>query len=187
MCIRCCSFSIGADEIAVENFIKRYHFGQNDKELVQSAAVFLAGIVQVDAAIGYEDNGVTCAVTLGKHYDELAGIAEDSGNLLLSYCIECLGMEFLASAYEKISETVFTATRKWLGDYRFLDVVDIEKDQSLFPICEAGGIQFEKGMLHPLKSVVFTAGYKEEKSGAGHDCGNCENAGCDYRQAAIIE
>lgn len=182
MCMKCCSFSIGADEIVVENFIKRYHFEEKDKDLIRSAGIFLAGIVKVESAVVYQETGVVCAITLGRHYDELESITEASGNLLLTYCMECLGMEFLNRAYEKVNGTVFEEKGKWLGGYRFFDSMDVEQEGWLQSICEACGISFQNGMMRPLKSVIFTAEYKEDKNGSGHDCSSCENLSCDFRK-----
>lgn len=181
------TFSIGSDEIIIKNFIKRYHFDDNNMELIQSTGVFLAAMITINAAICYEQERVVCAVTLGKRFDELEGLAEESGNLLLCYCMECFGMEFLSRAYNKMNEIVFVETGKWMGSYHFLDWEREENPgvpQAVAEVLKGGNIAWQKGMLCPLKSVIFTAGYKADKEESGcHDCGQCRNFTCSFRKS----
>lgn len=196
------TFSIGSDEIVIKNFIKRYHFDETNMELIRSTGIFLAGVITINAAICYEQERVVCGVTLGKHYDELESLVEESGNLLLCYCMECFGMEFLSRAYKKMNEVVFEEKGKWMGNYHFLDWESEEdsgkqKNDNTFPhflenggvpetvakVLKASNISWQKGMLYPLKSVIFTAEYKTDKAESGcHDCSQCGNTTCSFRE-----
>ena len=195
MDIRTYKFSISADDNLVKNFIKRYHFDEKDTSLVEAVAVFAGEIIRVTSAICYEEQRVICAATLGEQYDILISMAEEAGNLLLSYCLECFGMELLSKAYERLNEKVYAETGKWLGVYRFLDMNSLEvseqesraaegEDGGAFQaVMDAGGISWRKGMLHPMKSVLFTAEYKLDKDESGcHSCEQCDSLTCSFRQ-----
>lgn len=180
------SFSVGYEDISIENFLKRYHFDDNDIELIKSTGNFLAGIVTITAAIFYQQEKLFCAVTLGKHFDELENLVVESGNLMLSYCIECLGMELLSKAYVKMNEAVFQETGKWMGEYHFLDSDNLEITKKLADGLEENGIFLKKGMIHPLKSVIFTAEYKKNKAESGcHSCEKCDNLNCSFREVSV--
>ena len=44
-------------------------------------------------------------------------------------------------------------------------------------------VNWEKGMLRPLKSVIFTAEYRDKREESGcHDCDKCDNLTCTFRQ-----
>ena len=195
MDIRTYKFSISADDNLVKNFIKRYHFDEKDTSLVGAVAVFAGEIIRVTSAICYEEQWVICAATLGEQYDILISMAEEAGNLLLSYCLECFGMELLSKSYERINEMVYADTGKWMGVYRFLDMDSLEISEresraaegegggAFQAVMDAGGISWRKGMLHPLKSVLFTAEYKLDKDESGcHSCEQCDSLTCSFRQ-----
>lgn len=187
MYVKTYTFLVGDEEISTENFIKRYHFDENDKELIKSTGIFLAGVITITAAICYQQERTVCAVTLGKRYDELEALVEESGNLLLSYCMECVGMEFLSKAYAKMNEAVFQETGKWMGEYHFLDSDKLDSPKELEAVLEEEGIQWKNGMLHPLKSVLFTAEYRENKTESGcHSCEQCNNLTCSFRELSAL-
>ena len=181
-------FTIEQNDITIEHFIKRYHFDEKDRELLLATGRFLSELNTVEAWIAYNDDGVVCTATLGEKYDRLLDVVAESQHLLLAYSMECFAMEFLSKTYEKMNETVFQETGKWMGEYHFLgedDFQDIEKYLQEF----SGGVLLEHalswktGMLHPLKSVIFTAEYKEKREDSGcHKCELCENVTCSFRQ-----
>lgn len=187
MYVKVYTFLVGDEEISTENFIKRYHFDENDKELIKSTGIFLAGVITITAVICYQQERMVCAVTLGKRYDELEALVEESGNLLLSYCMECVGMEFLSKAYAKMNEAVFQETGKWMGEYCFLDSDKLDIPKELEMELEEEGIRWKNGMLHPLKSVLFTAEYRENKTESGcHSCEQCNNLTCSFRELSAL-
>lgn len=180
------SFKIAYEEICMDSFLKRYHFEEKDKILLDAVCRFLTEVVEVEAGILLKDEQAVCIVTLGKRYDELSNLIVDAGHLLLSYSLECFGMEFLSEAYKKINEMVSEKKGKWLGVYHFLGNEDlhlIEEDLSKFHNIS---VSWKKGMLHPLKSVMFTAPYvKEEEKACCDSCEHCENITCSFRK--IVE
>ena len=178
MCIKCYEFIMEAQELLTQDFWERYHFEEKDWELAGAAARFLCGMVKIRAAVENRGDHAVCAVTLGGGYDELEDVVERSGNLFLAYCVECLGMEFLEQAYERINQAVHDEQGKWLGNYHFLEEMQEE------PVCGACGITMKKGMLHPLKSVVYRAQYQRERTGSGHVCGSCEHISCPFRKSS---
>ena len=207
-------FTIEQNDITIEHFIKRYHFDEKDRELLLATGRFLSELNTVEAWIAYNDDGVVCTATLGDRYDRLLDVVAESQHLLLAYSMECFAMEFLSKTYEKMNETVYQETGKWIGEYHFLgdeDFHEIERYLGEFSdngissyvtsdnkISCAGTsdhentrdrvfsdhmISWKNGMLHPLKSVIFTAEYKEKREDSGcHKCELCENVTCSFRQ-----
>ncbi len=173
-------FQIAYRELDMNGFMKRYHFAQQDFEMAEAAARFLSEMTKVEIWLFEEEDGVVCAATLGRRYDDLAGLVAESGNLLLSYCMECLGMEFLSKAYEKINDTVHESKGFWLSKYHFLEEKDFLQRRDI--LCGTG-VEWKNGMIRPLKSVVFHADYRTQKEDEGcHDCSNCENITCSFRK-----
>lgn len=177
------TFSFQYEELEIGHFIKRYHFDEKDRQLAEAVGRFLAEFTVVQAGICYLPQNITCAVTLGSKFDKLAELAAE--HLLLSYCIECYGMEFLSKAYEKINVISFQKTGKWIGAYHFLEEEDIEETETALSILAKAGVTWEQGMLRPLKSVIFTAEYTENKEESGCDhCTQCGNVTCTFRKEA---
>ncbi|MBR1598481.1 MAG: hypothetical protein IJ661_06225 [Lachnospiraceae bacterium] len=181
-------YTIEQNEITIEHFIKRYYFDEKDRELLLATGRFLSELNTVESWIAYNDDGVVCTATLGDKYDRLLDVVAESQHLLLAYSMECFAMEFLSKTYEKMNETVFQETGKWMGEYHFLGEEDIKDIEGYLDEIRQSGyaeraVSWENGMLHPLKSVIFTAEYrgKREESGC-HSCELCDNVTCSFRQ-----
>lgn len=180
------SFKITYDEIVLDTFMKRYHFDEKDKELLDAVGRFLAELIEVETGILLKKMYAVGIVTLGKRYDELSDMIADTGHLLLSYGMECFGMEFLSRAYEKVNELVFRRTGKWMGEYHFLGDDNMEEVKNCISAFSGLSVTWENGMLRPLKSVVFMAEYREKKPEAGcNNCEQCKNVTCSFRR--VIE
>ncbi|MDD6072456.1 MAG: hypothetical protein PUC12_16840 [Clostridiales bacterium] len=177
------SFKIAYEEICMDSFLKRYHFEEKDRMLLDAVCRFLTEVVEVEAGILLKDEQAVCIVTLGKRYDELSNLIVDAGHLLLSYSLECFGMELLSRAYKRIDEMVLEKVGKQLGEYKFLGDKELENmEEGLFEIHNIP-VHWENGMLHPLKSVIFTASYRKEGEKAGcNSCEQCENITCSFRK-----
>ena len=181
-------FTIEHNDIMIEHFIKRYHFEEKDKELFMSTGRFLSELNTVEARIAYNDDCVVCTATLGERYDRLLEVVAESKHLLLAYSMECFAMEFLSKTYEKMNETVFQETGKWMGEYHFLGEEEFQNIEKYIKEYSDNGVSDNKlfwknGMLHPLKSVIFTAEYKVRREDSGcHNCELCENITCSFRQ-----
>ena len=177
------TFSFQYEELEIGHFIKRYHFDEKDRHLAESVGRFLTEFTTVQAGICYLPQSIRCAVTLGNSFDQLAELTAE--HLLLSYCIECYGMEFLSKAYEKINLLSFQKTGKWIGSYHFLEEEEMEGPEEVLDLLYRTGVTWEQGMLRPLKSVIFTAEYKESKEESGCDhCTRCGNVTCTFRKDA---
>ena len=135
----------------------------------------------VFVVLRYEESGVICVVTLGERFDKLSDVVSD--NLLLSYCIECVGMELLSKAYERVNQYVYEERKMWLANYQFLQTEDIKKG---LDAVKTTSVTWKKGMLRPAKSVVLRADYVEDrgKSGCEH-CSQCGNVNCVFRKQTI--
>lgn len=180
------SFLIEYEELDMKQFISRYHFEKKDEALLAATGRFLAELITVQAAVRYLEEGVECVVTLGKDFDRLSELVAEQ--LLLSYCVECMGMEFLSKSYEKINELVFHETGKWIGDFYFLGEGGMKEIEESHEIVRDLCVEWKNGMLHPLKSVVFTANYKErkEENECGH-CEQCKNVTCSFRKTPKLK
>lgn len=184
-------YTIEQNTITIEHFIKRYHFDEKDRELLLATGRFLSELNTVGTGIIYDADRVICVATLGDRYDRLLDVVAESQHLLLAYSMECFAMEFLSKTYEKMNETVYKETGKWMGEFHFLgenDVSRIEEYLGVLSDNEQGvssniGISWRNGMLHPAKSVIFTAEYKEKREDSGcHTCELCDNVTCSFRQ-----
>ena len=180
-------YKIEQNIITIEQFIRRYHFEDKDKELLLATGRFLSEINEVEAWIGYEEKQVTCIATLGERYDRLLDVVMQSQHLLMAYSLECFAMEFLSKTYERMNETVFEETGKWIGEYHFIGdeetIKEIVCGKNLEEDSSDLSVNWEKGMLRPLKSVIFTAEYRNKREESGcHDCEKCDNLTCTFRQ-----
>lgn len=180
------SFKIAYDEINLNAFLQRYHFEEKDRKLLDAVCRILTEVVDVEAGILLKAEEAVCIVTLGKRYDELSDLAMDAGHLLLSYSLECFGMELLSRAYERIDEMVFDKVGKRLGEYNFLGDKDLENMEECLSEFHGIPVHWDNGMLHPLKSVMFTASYRKEGERTRcNSCEQCENITCSFRK--IVE
>ncbi len=180
-------YKIEQNMITIEQFIRRYHFEDKDKELLLATGRFLSEINEVEAWIGYGKDQVTCIATLGERYDRLLDVVMESQHLLMAYSLECFAMEFLSKTYERMNETVFEETDKWIGEYHFIGDEEMIKEivcgKNLEEDSSDLSVNWEKGMLRPLKSVIFTAEYRDKREESGcHDCEKCDNLTCTFRQ-----
>lgn len=179
------SFPIKYSELDIERFVLRFHFEKKDEELLTAAGRFVAECIMVESALYYEEERVSCVVTLGERFDQLLDAASE--NLLMAYMMECLGMELLSTSYDKLSEYVFSKQGKWLGEYHFLDEKETERFVLEWEDSDKLPVNWKGGMLHPLKSVIYTAVYKEEKEeGSCSSCEQCTNVSCTFRNTGQI-
>ncbi|MDO5154654.1 MAG: hypothetical protein Q4D51_01690 [Eubacteriales bacterium] len=177
------TYKIPYNEINTDAFIKRYHFEGNDRELIQATLFFVCEMMCVDTAISYETDGVVGVATLGKRYDSLQELTMDGEQLSISYCMECLSMELLSKAYAYMNETVFEKKGVWLSTYHFLEEYEMTKLAECDELLHAVDVVWEKGMLKPLKSVVFRADYTSIREQSDcHDCSQCNNISCSFRK-----
>ncbi len=177
------TFSVESDSIQMDKFIKRYHFDEKDKELLCATGHFLAEMISVEAGILYLEEKTVCVATLGSRFDRMSDVVAESEHLLLAYSMECFGMEFLSKAYEKMNEMVFQETGKWMGEYIFLGEENLEEIREGLDAFSNLSVTWKNGMLRPLKSVIFTAKYKEKREDSGcHNCEQCNNVTCSFRE-----
>ncbi len=170
--------TIAYKEIPMQKFMERYHFEPKDREMVEATVRFVCELVKVQMWIGYREDGIVCAITLGKQYDQLSDVVTE--HLLLSYCMECVGMEMLSKAYERVNQHVYERKGCWIGDYQFPEG---GKAQKQLEKLQEVSVEWKNGMMHPAKSVVLVAEYVEEQSRSGCEhCMHCGNVDCVFRK-----
>ena len=176
-------YKIEVTNEGITAFMNRYHFDEKDRELLIATARVLSELFFVETGICYREDKVVCAATLGEGYDRFSDVVEDAEHLLVAYSLECFAMDFLAKSYEKMNETVYRETGRWMGTYRFLGDGDLDRMQEYLKIFQNLNLRWEKGMLRPLKSVVFTAEYTDQREKSGcESCEQCRNVSCSFRR-----
>lgn len=174
--------SIEQKDIKIEEFMQNYHFEASYYEMIRGIQVFLMELVEIEVGVCYKEDSIICVVTLGDLFDQLERVVEDANKLMVSYCMECFGMEFLNQAYKKINERVYEDTGKWLGILDFLDEKDFCEIPAILELFHEMSVAWKDGMLHPLKSVVFKSSYSEKKKLDCHHCKECLHATCPFRK-----
>lgn len=183
--------SIGDDEWS--EFIRKYHF-QNEniedlktvyhimKERLNSLA-FIDLTSEVKKSIPYEKYCI-CIVTLGENMDQIQDEYSKNEEYSEAYMVECIGMELLKRAYERLSEIVAETYGWWLKKYDFFgDTFPMEEMKEIvdqMPEAEVTCNQIY--LLRPKKSVVFIAEMVRDKSQIHCNlCDNCGNTSCPVR------
>lgn len=165
-------------EILMNPFMERYHFDAKDRQMIEATVRFACELIKVQMVVGYREDGIICAITLGAQYDKLSDAVGD--HLLLSYCLECVGMELLSKAYEKVNLHVYEKKGYWIGNYQFPEG---EKAREQLRCLHTSAVVWKKGMLHPAKSVILVAGYVTDKKQSGCEhCVHCGNTDCVFRK-----
>lgn len=162
----------------MQKFMERYHFEPKDRQMVEATVRFVCEIVRVQMWIGYQEDGIVCTITLGNPYDKLSDVVTE--HLLLSYCMECVGMEMLSKAYERVNQHVYEKKGCWIGAYQFPEGENAQGQLKKLP---ETSVEWRNGMMRPAKSVVLTAKYVTDptQSGCEH-CTHCGNVDCVFRK-----
>lgn len=183
MMILCNDLKIPFDKINIVSFVKQYHFCDADMELICSVIRMMCEVITVRTALFLENNYVVGAVSLGNSFDRFEALMMEENHLTISYCMECFSMELLAQSYEMINEIVYEEKGKWLADYHFLEANEMEDVHSFDELLGKIDVVWERGMLKPLKSVIFRADYTQQKNKAEClDCRSCKNVQCIFRK-----
>lgn len=180
------SFRIEKSAVNMDAFLGRYHFAEADREQLWGLWCVLTELLAVNAAAVVAPDGkrAVCLVTLGERYDRLSELVEESGNLLMSFGMECFGMELLSTAYDRLEKHVEEKTGFVPAGREFPDAEQLfgqsgfsadwaDKTVMTGSVTEAFrrlGIVWGEGMLHPQKSVLYTvslapAGSQKTKDG----------------------
>lgn len=173
-------FSLNKKDFSIEMFMKRFHLEASDYERIYATHYFLSEVITIKMGIQFFENRIICVVSLGKEFDQLEEVVENSKQLMLSYCMECLGMEYLTQAYRRMNEIVQEETGMWVGNFTFFDEEKLEDISEILMEFKDFSVKWENGMLHPLKSVIFTAEYTKEKCDI-HNCETCMQYACNFR------
>lgn len=179
-------FDMEQEQITIDFLRERYHLENQEEEWLIGIWTFLTAVVKPQAAVCYGKERVTCAVTLGRSYDKLCDVVAEGKNLMLSYLMDCFGMELLSRSYERLNEAVKEKKGAYMGTFVFVEDVEKELTEEGRQVCTSVDIVNRKGMLYPLKSVIFTACYeKEQGKSRCQDCRQCENVNCSFRSEGV--
>lgn len=174
------TFQIEYSELSISEFMERYHFENKDISMVEAIGRFLTEYIHIQAGVITKDDETVCMVTLRKAFDDFEELLARQEKILMSYCAECFGMEFLSKAYEKISHLNKEETGYYLTNYHFLEL-EILNEERYKSFGKQVGIYLDNGMIKPLKSVVYTAEYSKVKPNSCIDCSKCDNINCSFR------
>lgn len=206
-------FQIRLQEEQYRVMLERYHFRQTDAEQLRCLGVILeqlAGPVMYFAPCNVIENGrnsgihmlaghaqcggtaewkegmqLAVLVSLGNKVDALQNEYVRRERLTEGYMIECIGMELLQTAYEKVAEIIRQKYGLWMSGFEFLgDRYPLEWTKDLFHVLQPEGITYNQAyMMTPKKTVAFlTALRQERKESYCHVCESCSNLQCPNRQ-----
>jgi cob(I)alamin adenosyltransferase len=185
--------NVSLDEKCMSQFIRRYHFNDNDKKEIDKLCRQLTPRVHAEFHYcmtddTFKDAGKVAAVvmTLGTAFDELQDSFIKKGDIHRAYIVDCLGIEIMSIAYDRIDEKLHELTGLYAGGYIFTgsDELPLSETPRLMSLLGQKVITYnESFVLMPKKSVLFEVplyGNKVEK----HDrCVYCSAVNCQYRKA----
>lgn len=206
-------FQIRLQEEQYRRMVKRYHFREADSDLlvcmgdtlqqiaepvmyyelcsIVDSAGRLTGIRMADVEESSKPVGckegmqLAVLVSLGNKVDALQNEYVRRERLTEGYMIECIGMELLQTAYEKVAEIIRQKYGLWMSGIEFLgDRYPLEWTKDLFHVLQPEGITYNQAyMMTPKKTVAFlTALRQERKESYCHVCESCSNLQCPNRQ-----
>ena len=188
--------NVSLDENCMSQFIRRYHFNDNDKKEIDKLCRRLAP--RVHAEFHYvltdeaKDNAGKTAVvvmTLGTAFDELQDSFIKKGDIHRAYILDCLGIEMMSVAYDLIDDKLHEITGLYPGGYVFTgsDELPLSETPRLMSLLGQKVVTFNKAfVLVPKKSVLFRMPLYDHKVEKHDRCMYCSATNCQYRKAEYI-
>lgn len=185
----------------IKGTLERYHFSKEDFPVLCS--FFLALKPLIDCRAFYEVIGLdkerpkqlqfveeklffAAIVTLGKSLDRLQELYLEAQDVSSAYMIECLSLDLLNQAYEKLARRIEAEEGLYISRYEFLGgKYPLDKTKDIFAYFSQSEVTYNEAyMLIPQKSVVFLGKLtKESKQTCRHICASCLNKSCINRAA----
>lgn len=184
------------DQAALNHMILKYHFGEDDRELIFSIHNAMKSLVcpSLYIKLGKDEDRLRMSgiqyeryalvlITLGIMVDELEELYGRAEALKNAFIVECLSMEILKKAYEAMEEVVVKKWALYPGEYAFPgDRLPLEYIKDLFCLVPQKEITYNSALaFKPSKSGAFVIELKNtpgrKKCGI---CDNCGNLNCSY-------
>ena len=185
---------VSLDENCISDFIRRYHFNEDDKnEIVR---LYRKVFPRVHAAfyhvIEEDEKGDKSAIvvaSLGRAFDEFQSVLVREEDIHGAYIVDCLGLELLSLAYSKIDEKLHEFTGLFPGGYVFAgsDELPLERIPEIMKMLGQKKIKYNEAfVLIPKKSVLFVTKLHKEKQEKHSRCSMCNAVKCTLRMEAYI-
>lgn len=183
----------------IKGTLERYHFSKGDFSALCS--FFLALNPLIDCKAFYEvidpdkkrpeqfhfveeEQFLAAIVTLGNPLDRLQELYLEAQDVLSAYMIECLSLDLLNQAYEKLAGRIEAEEGLYISRYEFLGgKYPLDKTKDIFDYFSQSEVTYNEAyMLIPQKSVAFLGKLtREPKEICRHICESCHNKNCTNR------
>ncbi len=192
-------FILNLSQQEIKGTLERYHFSKSDLPVLCSFFLALKPLVNCQAfyeVIGSnqkrprqlefseEKDFLAAIVTLGKSVDRLQEMYLEAQDVMAAYMVECLSLDLLNQAYEKLAKRIEEEEGMYIGRYEFLGgKYPLEKTKDIFDYFSQSEVTYNEAyMLIPQKSVVFLGNLtKEPNEACRHICACCQNKSCKNR------
>ena len=169
---------VSLDENCLSDFIRRYHFNENDKnEIIR---IYRKVFPRVHAifyhVIEENDKGEKTAIvvaSLGRAFDEYQNALVKNEDIHGAYIVDCLGLELLSRAYDAIDDKLHEVTGLYPGGYVFAgsDEIPLEDIPSIMRKLGQKKIRYNDAyVLVPKKSVLFITRLYDQKQEKHSKC-----------------
>ena len=180
---------VSLDEGCIDAFIRRYHFNDNEKaEIIRIYRKIAPRVHAIFHHIIEEDaqgkKSALVVASLGRAIDEFQNNLLEKGNIQEAYIVDCLGLDLLSIAYEKIDEKLHESTGLYAGGYQFAgsDGFPLESIPEAMKKLGQKKIRYNDAfVLVPKKSVVFRTQLFEKQQEKHSKCSSCSAEKCVYR------
>ena len=183
------ALDVSLDENCFSDFIKRYHFNEEDKnEIIKLYRKVHPRVHAIFHHIVEEDeNGgkvATVVASLGRAFDEYQNVLVRQQDIHGAYIVDCLGLELLSKAYDQIDVKIHEMTGLYAGGYIYAGSKEFPLEEIPVVMKKLGQKKIrynEAYMLLPKKSVLFTTKLYDKKQESHSKCAECNAVNCSMR------
>ena len=183
------ALNVSLDENCFSDFIKRYHFNEEDKKEI--IKLYRKVHPRVHAIFHYiveddKESGkvATVVASLGRAFDEYQNVLVRQQDIHGAYIVDCLGLELLSKAYDQIDAKIHEMTGLYTGGYTFAGSKEIPLEELPAIMKKLGQKKIrynEAYVLVPKKSVLFTTRLYEKEQESHSKCAGCNAKNCSMR------
>ncbi|MBD5543455.1 MAG: hypothetical protein HDR01_04200 [Lachnospiraceae bacterium] len=191
--------TLNLSEQEIKGTLERYHFSKEDLPVLCSFFLALKPLIDSKAfyeivspkqkrpeQLGFveEKHFLAAIVTLGEPLDRFQELYLEAQDILSAYVIECLSLDLLNQAYEKLAERIEAEEGLYISKYEFLgEKYPLDKTKDIFDYFSQSQVTYNEAyMLMPQKSVVFLGKLtREKKEICRHICESCRKENCANR------